>query len=168
METTSNQNKNHFNSVMFFERNSETNYNEILKRINHCFMNKFIKKENTITPVLQNIESKKETPLLACFAVVSGTGRARKAIKLALSNHLFNELAFKNANSVLLLISSHTIETDLDEIGIINDLVQEKANYTANVIMAVNEDENLKEAIAVTIILSDLEVSEYKYNKFFQ
>jgi len=168
METKINQNENQFTAAMVFERNSDTNYDEIIKRINGYFMNEFIKKENTMAPQIANNELGNHMSLLAGFAVASGTNRARKAVELALSNHLFDELAFKNANSVLLQISSHLIEMDLDEIGIINDFVQEKANYTANIIMSVNEDENLKEAIAITIILSDLEASEYKYNKFFQ
>ena len=63
----------------------------------------------------------------------------------------------KNTKSILLLISSHTIEIDIDEIGIINDYIQEKSEYTADIVMNVNEDKNLGEALAVTIILSEIE-----------
>jgi cell division protein FtsZ len=51
-----------------------------------------------------------------------------------------------------LLIVSGTNEVTLDEIGEINDYIQDEAGYDANIIMGIGEDEELGDAIAVTIV----------------
>jgi cell division protein FtsZ len=56
-----------------------------------------------------------------------------------------------------LLISTHTTEVDIDEIGEINDYIQEIAGYNTSIIMSVSEEESLGEALAVTIVLSESE-----------
>jgi cell division protein FtsZ len=62
-------------------------------------------------------------------------------------------MIIKNTKPILLLISSHIIEITIDEIGEINDYIQEKARNKAEIIMLVSEDENLGAALAVTIFL---------------
>ena len=82
----------------------------------------------------------------------TGKERADKAIKQALDSPLLNDNKINGANNVLLLIVSGDEEVTLDEIGEINDYIQEQAGNNANIIMGVGDDESLGEAIAVTVI----------------
>ncbi|WP_299012966.1 cell division protein FtsZ [uncultured Polaribacter sp.] len=81
-----------------------------------------------------------------------GQDRAKNAIKKALDSPLLNDNKITGAKNVLLLIVSGTNEVTLDEIGEINDFIQDEAGYDANIIMGIGEDEELGEAIAVTIV----------------
>ncbi len=81
-----------------------------------------------------------------------GQTRAKTAIVKALDSPLLNDNKITGAKNVLLLIVSGTNEVTLDEIGEINDYIQDEAGYDANIIMGVGEDEELGEAIAVTIV----------------
>ena len=81
-----------------------------------------------------------------------GTNRAKNAIVKALDSPLLNDNKIKGAKNVLLLIVSGTSEVTLDEIGEINDYIQDEAGYDANIIMGIGEDEELGEAISVTIV----------------
>jgi cell division protein FtsZ len=81
-----------------------------------------------------------------------GTNRAKNAIVKALDSPLLNDNKITGAKNVLLLIVSGTNEVTLDEIGEINDYIQDEAGYDANIIMGVGEDEKLGDAIAVTIV----------------
>jgi cell division protein FtsZ len=81
-----------------------------------------------------------------------GTDRAKNAIVKALDSPLLNDNKITGAKNVLLLIVSGTNEVTLDEIGEINDFIQDEAGYDANIIMGIGEDEKLGDAIAVTIV----------------
>ena len=81
-----------------------------------------------------------------------GTSRAKNAIVRALDSPLLNDNKITGAKNVLLLIVSGTSEVTLDEIGEINDFIQDEAGYDANIIMGIGEDEELGEAISVTIV----------------
>jgi cell division protein FtsZ len=81
-----------------------------------------------------------------------GQDRAKTAIVKALDSPLLNDNKITGAKNVLLLIVSGTNEVTLDEIGEINDYIQDEAGYDANIIMGVGEDEELGDAIAVTIV----------------
>ena len=81
-----------------------------------------------------------------------GTNRAKTAIVKALDSPLLNDNKITGAKNVLLLIVSGTNEVTLDEIGEINDYIQDEAGYDANIIMGVGEDEKLGDSIAVTIV----------------
>ncbi|MBL7472479.1 cell division protein FtsZ [Robertkochia sediminum] len=82
----------------------------------------------------------------------TGSNRAQEAIMKALDSPLLNDNKISGAQNVLLLIVSGTEEITLDEIGEINDHIQEEAGHNANIIMGVGEDEELGDAISVTII----------------
>jgi cell division protein FtsZ len=82
----------------------------------------------------------------------SGVSRGRNAIVKALDSPLLNDNKIAGAKNVLLLIVSGTDEVTLDEIGEINDHIQNEAGYEANIIMGIGEDESLNDAIAVTIV----------------
>ena len=59
-----------------------------------------------------------------------------------------------------LLIVSGIQEITIDEIGEINDHIQNEAGHGANIIMGVGEDETLEESIAVTIIATGFNVEQ--------
>ncbi|QLC66034.1 cell division protein FtsZ [Flavobacterium sp. LPB0248] len=93
-------------------------------------------------------------------SVAEGDNRAKDAIVSALDSPLLNDNKITGAKNVLLLIVSGTNEITLDEIGEINDHIQDEAGYNANIIMGVGEDETLGEAIAVTIIATGFDVEQ--------
>ncbi|MGM0634485.1 MAG: cell division protein FtsZ [Bacteroidota bacterium] len=85
-------------------------------------------------------------------AAASGSNRSKIAIEKALDSPLLNDNKISGAQNVLLLIVSGTDEITLDEIGEINDHIQDEAGHSANIIMGVGEDESLEDSISVTII----------------
>lgn len=82
----------------------------------------------------------------------TGENRAHDAIVKAMDSPLLNDNKITGAQNVLLLIVSGSQEITLDEIGEINDHIQAEAGNSANIIMGVGEDEDLGEAVSVTII----------------
>ncbi len=90
----------------------------------------------------------------------SGSARAQEAIMKALDSPLLNDNKITGAKNVLLLIVSGSQEITIDEIGEINDHIQIEAGHGANIIMGVGEDENLGEAIAVTVIATGFNMDQ--------
>ena len=88
----------------------------------------------------------------------SGQNRAHEAIRKALDSPLLNDNKIIGAKNVLLLIVSGSQEITIDEIGEINDHIQNEAGHGANIIMGVGEDESLDESIAVTIIATGFDI----------
>jgi len=93
-------------------------------------------------------------------AMASGSGRANEAITKALDSPLLNDNKITGAKNVLLLIVSGAQEITIDEIGEINDHIQIEAGHGANIIMGVGEDENLGDAIAVTVIATGFAIDQ--------
>ena len=93
-------------------------------------------------------------------ALASGQDRAQDAIRKALDSPLLNDNKITGAKNVLLLIVSGTQEITIDEIGEINDHIQNEAGHGANIIMGVGEDESLEESIAVTIIATGFNIEQ--------
>ncbi|MDO9261779.1 MAG: cell division protein FtsZ [Flavobacteriaceae bacterium] len=85
-------------------------------------------------------------------ATAAGKNRSQNCIIKALDSPLLNDNKITGARNVLLLIVSGTDEITIDEIGEINEYIQSEAKSNVNIIMGVGEDENLGDAIAVTII----------------
>ena len=65
---------------------------------------------------------------------------------------MLNDNKITGAKNVLLLIVSGDQEITIDEIGDINDHIQEQSGFGANIIMGVGEDLNLGDSVSVTII----------------
>ena len=86
-------------------------------------------------------------------ATASGGSRAQDAITKALDSPLLNDNKISGAKNVLLLIVSGTEEITLDEIGEINEHIQNEAGHGANIIMGVGEDDSLEDAVSVTCLL---------------
>jgi cell division protein FtsZ len=95
-------------------------------------------------------------------ATADGQNRAKEAIVSALDSPLLNDNKISGAKNVLLLIVSGSNEITIDEIGEINDHIQNEAGHNANIIMGVGEDESLGDAIAVTIIATGFNVEQQK------
>jgi cell division protein FtsZ len=93
-------------------------------------------------------------------ATASGQTRAQDAIMKALDSPLLNDNKITGAKNVLLLIVSGSQEITIDEIGEINDHIQNEAGHGANIIMGVGEDESLQESIAVTIIATGFDIDQ--------
>ncbi|WP_369997244.1 cell division protein FtsZ [Winogradskyella sp.] len=93
-------------------------------------------------------------------ATASGQTRAQEAIMKALDSPLLNDNKITGAKNVLLLIVSGAQEITIDEIGEINDHIQNEAGHGANIIMGVGEDESLQESIAVTIIATGFNLDQ--------
>ncbi|WP_452229786.1 cell division protein FtsZ [Lacinutrix sp. MEBiC02404] len=90
----------------------------------------------------------------------SGQNRAHDAIRKALDSPLLNDNKIIGAKNVLLLIVSGAQEITIDEIGEINDHIQNEAGHGANIIMGVGEDDSLDESIAVTIIATGFDIEQ--------
>ena len=93
-------------------------------------------------------------------ATASGEQRAGLAISRALDSPLLNDNHIRGAKNVLLLIVSGQQEITIDEIGEINDHIQQEAGGSANIIMGIGEDENLKDESSVTIIATGFAVEQ--------
>jgi cell division protein FtsZ len=93
----------------------------------------------------------------------SGENRAFNAISNALDSPLLNDNKIKGAKNVLLLIVSGTEEITLDEIGEINDFIQQEAGYNADIIMGVGEDHSLGDTISVTVIATGFNLDQQDY-----
>ena len=117
----------------------------------------------------QNIDLKDAKTVLANSgtaimgsAVSSGVNRAKEAIISALDSPLLNDNKITGAKNVLLLIVSGADEITIDEIGEINDYIQNEAGHNANIIMGVGEDETLGDSISVTIIATGFDIEQQR------
>ena len=93
-------------------------------------------------------------------ATAIGHNRAQEAITRALDSPLLNDNKITGARNVLLLIVSGSTEITIDEIGEINDYIQSEAKNNVDIIMGVGEDEELGEAIAVTVIATGFNMEQ--------
>lgn len=90
----------------------------------------------------------------------SGDNKAKDAVMAALDSPLLNNNKISGAQNVLLLIVSGSDEITMDEIGIINDHIQNEAGNNVNIIMGVGEDMDLEDKVSVTIVATGFPVEE--------
>ena len=95
-------------------------------------------------------------------ATAKGESRAREAISSALDSPLLNDNHIRGAKNVLLLIVSGNEEITIDEIGEVNDHIQNEAGGEANIIMGIGEDESLGDEISITIIATGFNADQQK------
>lgn len=93
-------------------------------------------------------------------AKAEGNNRAKEGIIAALDSPLLNDNKITGAKNVLLLIVSGSSEITIDEIGEINDYIQQEAGHSANIIMGIGEDETLGEAINITVIATGFNIDQ--------
>lgn len=85
-------------------------------------------------------------------ATAEGEERAAIAVKGALNSPLLNDNDIKGAKNILLNITSGTEEITMDEIGQINDFIQQSSGASADLITGIVHDETIGNKISVTII----------------
>ena len=85
-------------------------------------------------------------------STASGSNRANEAVIKALDSPLLNDNKIEGSKNVLLLIVSGAEEITIDEIGEINEYIQNETGNSANIIMGVGEDLDLGNKISVTVI----------------
>ena len=85
-------------------------------------------------------------------SIASGSNRASEAVIKALDSPLLNDNKIEGSKNVLLLIISGSDEITIDEIGEINEYIQNETGNNANIIMGVGEDLELGNNISVTVI----------------
>ena len=85
-------------------------------------------------------------------STASGSNRANEAVIKALDSPLLNDNKIEGSKNVLLLIISGSDEITIDEIGEINEHIQNETGNNANIIMGVGEDLDLGNNISVTVI----------------
>lgn len=95
-------------------------------------------------------------------ATARGDNRAKEAITAALDSPLLNDNHIRGAKNVLLLIVSGHDEITIDEIGEVNDYIQNEAGGAANIIMGIGEDESLGDDVAITIIATGFNPDQQK------
>jgi cell division protein FtsZ len=93
-------------------------------------------------------------------AQANGANRAQEGILKALDSPLLNDNKITGAKNVLLLIVSGTDEITIDEIGEINEYIQNEAGHSANIIMGVGEDDTLGDSIAITVIATGFDADQ--------
>ena len=81
-----------------------------------------------------------------------GENRAEKAIKDAIHSPLLNDSNIEGAKNILLYITSGTNEVSLDEVDEILEIAQNACGNNSDVIWGNGTDENLGEALSVTLI----------------
>ena len=152
--------KNQFATSMIVESVPETLSQVNIEKTNSSLIDKFI--INRVQMGVKEIESKfgKKKPLFIGFAVKAGSNRAKKGIMLALSTPLFNHLILENVKTILLHISSDSIEMTLDEIGEINTIIREQVGNNSDIIMSVSEYKNLGKSLSITIMVSEFEIED--------
>ncbi|NMD16074.1 MAG: cell division protein FtsZ, partial [Bacteroidales bacterium] len=96
-------------------------------------------------------------------SVASGENRALKAAEEALASPLLNDNDINGARNMLLYISSSKDnEITMDEVTEITAYIQNNAGNDVDVIWGVGYDENLGDAIGITIIATAFEAPKTK------
>ena len=99
----------------------------------------------------KTVLSKSGTAIMGS-STASGSNRANEAVIKALDSPLLNDNKIEGSKNVLLLIISGSEEITIDEIGEINEYIQNETGNNANIIMGVGEDLELGSNISVTVI----------------
>ncbi len=94
------------------------------------------------------------------IATVNGENRASRVIETALSSPLLNDNNIAGASQILLSITCGTEEATMDEIGEIQDFIQREAGENANIILGLNVQEELGDAMKLILIATGFESSK--------
>ncbi|MEQ1733971.1 MAG: cell division protein FtsZ [Bacteroidia bacterium] len=94
------------------------------------------------------------------IAITQGEDRAHRVIESALSSPLLNDNNIKGASQVLLSITCGAEEATMDEIGEIQDYIQNEAGENANIILGLNKQEELGDAMKLILIATGFESSK--------
>lgn len=111
---------------------------------------------------MENIYKKLKDPKFSTHisSIKGGGNRAKEAIDEIFDKIFLEEYDLSKTKYVLLNIASGNVEITLDEIGEINDVIQEKINGT-NIIMGIQE-KDIYNDIEIQIIITSLEFDSEK------
>ena len=166
-KTKTNENRkksrNQFSSSMVLDSFPAAFTENNLKSINSSYINEFAKQGMLLDnkELASKISNKK--PLFVGFGVASGRNRAKKAVELALSNLNFYGGIVENVKTILLIISSESIKIDINEIGEINDFIQEKVKSNVGIINTVSIDYNLGQSLSVALMVSEFKIDRNNF-----
>lgn len=106
---------------------------------------------------MEDIYSKIRSPKHSThiFSSANGSNRATVAIESIFDKVSIGQHNISYTKNVLLQIASGNEEITIDEIGLINDFIQNKLSYDANVIMNVVE-KDIADNIEVEVIFTDI------------
>ena len=88
--------------------------------------------------------------------MAKGCNRAQVALQQAINNLIVAPQNIKQAEQVMIIMSTGTEELSLEEVGQINEGIL-KITDEPNIIMGVREDETLKDALQVQIIFAGID-----------
>lgn len=91
--------------------------------------------------------------------IAVGDNRAEEAIEAALNSPLLNNNDIRGARNILLNITSGNIEVTMAEVGLITDIVQNKAGFDADLIWGNGTEDSLGDSLSVTIIATGFSTS---------
>jgi len=91
--------------------------------------------------------------------IATGERRAEEAVESALNSPLLNNNDIRGARNILLNITSGNLEVTMAEVGLITDIIQNKAGFDADLIWGNGKDESLGENLSVTIIATGFSTS---------
>jgi len=150
--------RNQFSSSMVLESFPAAFTENNLKSINTSYINEFVKQGMFLDnkELASRISNKK--PIFVGFGVASGQNRAKKAVELALSNLNLYGVIINNVKKILLIMSADSIKIGIDEIGEINDIIQEKISTNTGIINTVSMNSNLSQFLSVTIMVSEFKI----------
>jgi cell division protein FtsZ len=92
-------------------------------------------------------------------ATASGADRALEAVQEALNSPLLNDNNISGARNILINITSGAEEATMDEIGQITDYIQTCAGEDADLIWGNGVDEQLGDALSITLIATGFETN---------
>jgi cell division protein FtsZ len=98
-------------------------------------------------------------PIFFGSSLASGVFRAKNAIASVLYSALLKENAITNAKTILLFMSSGTIEMTIDEIGEVNDYIRKVVGQKTDVILNTSEDADLGEFLQIALIVIEFDAS---------
>jgi len=152
------ENRSQFSSSMVLDSFPAAFTENNLRNINSSYINEFAKQGMLLDNKELASKISKKKPIFVGFGVASGQNRAKKAVELALSNlHLYGGIV-GNVKKILLIMSSDRNNISIDEIGEINDRIQEKFSFNAGIINTVNMNSNLGKSLSITVMVSEFKM----------
>lgn len=126
----------------------------IINVINNCIIGSGVDLDEEKVPYITTIQK----VLLNCgrayigYGLATGEDRAYIAVREALKSPFLLHSEIRGAQNISLVLSASKAAISLDEIGIINDYIQNVTGHFSNISMTIYDDLKLKKAIAVNIL----------------
>ena len=98
------------------------------------------------------------------IGMAEGENRARVAVEAALNSPLLNDSEISGSQNILLYIASGNDEITMDEVTEISDYIQDAAGESAEIIWGNGTDENLENAISVTVVATNFNAQPLESN----